>query len=300
MASPADPHRYLDDSRRGRGIALMCGAFLLFAALDTSAKLLTQELDSLQIVWARFVGHAILVAAVLLPLRGPRVLATANFRLQAVRSVLLFLSTVLNFIAVAYLPLTTTASIFFTVPLLVAALSVPMLGETVGWRRWSAIAVGFAGVLVIVRPGMAEVHWAIGLSVCNALTVALYQIATRRLAARDHSDTTSLYSPMFGALILLPVLPWIWQAPESPLTWGLLCATGILGGVGHWLLIIAHRFAPASLLAPFSYSAILWMTLSGYVFFGDLPDGWTILGAAIVIASGLYVFHREQVRRREG
>lgn len=297
MAPSADPTRYLDDSRRGRGIALMCAAFVLFAALDTSAKLLSQELDSLQIVWARFVGHAVLVAAVLIPLRGPRVLATANFKLQAVRSVLLFLSTLLNFIAVAYLPLTTTASIFFTVPLLVAALSVPMLGESVGWRRWSAIAVGFAGVLIIVRPGMAEVHWAIGLSICNALTVALYQIATRRLAARDHSDTTSLYSPLFGALILLPFLPWIWQAPATPLTWVLLCAMGVFGGVGHWLLIIAHRYAPASLLAPFSYSAILWMTASGYLFFGDLPDEFTVLGAAVVIASGLYVFHREQIRK---
>lgn len=291
---------YLDDTKRGTGILLMCLAFICFAALDATAKTLAQEVDSLQVVWARFVSHGVLVAAVLLPRKGTRVLATSNPKLQLMRSLLLFLSTLFNFIALVYLPLATTASIFFTVPLLVAALSVPMLGETVGWRRWIAILVGFAGVLVIVRPGSAEIHWAIGLSLCNAVTVALYQITTRSLAGRDHSDTTSFYSPLIGMLILLPALPFVWTEPQNTWTWVMLCLTGVFGGVGHWLLIIAHRFAPASLLAPFSYTHILWMTAAGYLVFGDVPDLWTALGAAIVISSGLYVFHREQIRKREG
>jgi drug/metabolite transporter (DMT)-like permease len=146
---------------------------------------------------------------------------------------------------------------------------------------------------------MAEVHWAIIWSLGNAVSVALYQITTRKLAARDHSDTTSLYSPLFGAIILLPVLPYVWTTPGDPLSWVLLCAMGILGGSGHWMLIIAHRYAPASLLAPFSYSMILWMTASGYFVFGDLPDEWTVVGAVIVVASGLYVFHRERIRKAE-
>lgn len=275
----------------------MLAAFLLFTFLDTSAKLLAQDMNSLQIVWARFVGHAVLVAAVLMPRKGTRVLASSNLRLQILRSGFLFLSTIFNFFALRYLHLTTTASIMFTVPLLVAALSVPLLGEQVGWRRWTAIAVGFAGVLIIVRPGGASLHWAIGLSLCNVIAVSLYQITTRKLAARDHSDTTSLYSPLFGAIILLPVLPFVWEPPSGPLAWGLLCMLGVFGGIGHWLLIIAHRYAPASLLAPFSYSAILWMTASSYLVFGHLPDEWTVVGAAVVIASGLYVFHREQVRK---
>ncbi len=298
MAAPNTPN-YLDDGHVGRGILLICGAFLLFACLDTSAKVLSQDLDTLQVVWARFVGHAILVALVLLPRKGPRVFATSNLRLQIARSVLLVMSTVLNFTAVSYLPLTTTASIFFTAPLLVAALSVPLLGETVGWRRWSAIGVGFVGVLVIIRPGADEVHWAIGLCLANALVAALYNIATRKLAARDHSDTTSLYSPLVGALIFLPVLPYVWSAPQTLTQWVLLLGLGVFGGVGHWLVIIAHRYAAASVLAPFTYSAILWMTISGYLVFGDLPDQWTIVGAVIVVASGLYVFHREQVRKAE-
>lgn len=276
----------------------MCMAFICFAALDATAKTLAMEVDSLQVVWARFVTHGILVAAVLLPRKGTRVLATSHLKLQIVRSLLLFLSTLFNFIALIYLPLATTASIFFTVPLLVAALSVPMLKETVGWRRWTAILVGLAGVLVIVRPGVGDIHWAIGLSLCNTVTVALYQITTRTVAAKDHSDTTSFYSPLVGILILLPVLPFVWSELQSTLTWVLLSLTGVFGGVGHWLLIIAHRYAPASLLAPFSYTHILWMTAAGYLVFGDIPDIWTAVGAAIVIGSGLYVFHREQIRKR--
>lgn len=297
--APPSTTSYLDDGHVGRGIALMCGAFLLFACLDTSAKVLSQDLDTLQVVWARFVGHAVLVIAVITPRKGTRVFATTNLRLQLIRSSLLVMSTVLNFTAISYLPLTTTASIFFTAPLLVAALSVPLLGEFVGWRRWSAIAVGFVGVLVIIRPGAGEVHWAVGLCLANALVAALYSIATRKLAARDHSDTTSIYSPLVGAVIFLPALPWVWSPPDSALHWVLLGLTGVFGGVGHWLVIIAHRYAGASVLAPFTYSAILWMTASGYLVFGDLPDRWTIIGAAIVVASGLYVFHREQVRKAE-
>jgi len=277
----------------------MVAAFLLFTFLDTSAKLLAAEMNSLQIVWARFFGHAVLVAAVLLPRKGTRVLASSNLKLQLIRSAFLFASTILNFFALRWLQLATTSSIMFTVPLLVAALSVPLLGERVGWRRWTAIAIGFAGVLIIVRPGAATLHWAIGLSLCNALAVALYQITTRKLAARDHSDTTSLYSPLFGTIVLLPLLPFVWEPPSGPLAWALLCGLGMFGGIGHWLLIIAHRFAPASLLAPFSYTGILWMTTSGYLVFGNLPDEWTVAGAAVVIASGLYVFHRERVRRAD-
>lgn len=276
----------------------MCLAFICFAALDATAKTLAMEVDSLQVVWARFVTHGILVAAVILPQKGTRVLATSHLKLQILRSLLLFLSTLFNFIALIYLPLATTAAIFFTVPLLVAALSVPMLKETVGWRRWTAILVGFAGVLVIVRPGMGDIHWAVGLSLCNAITVAFYQITTRTVAAKDHSDTTSFYSPLVGVVILLPVLPFVWSEPQSALTWVLLSLTGVFGGVGHWLLIIAHRYAPASLLAPFSYTHILWMTTAGYLVFGDIPDIWTAVGAVIVISSGLYVFHREQIRKR--
>lgn len=275
----------------------MVAAFLLFTFLDTAAKLLAEEMNSLQIVWARFIGHAVLVVVVLMPSKGTRVFASSNLRLQIIRSIFLFISTIFNFFALRYLQLATTSSIMFTVPLLVAALSVPLLGEHVGWRRWTAIAVGFAGVLIIVRPGGAELHWAVGLSLCNVVAVALYQITTRKLAARDHSDTTSLYSPMVGAIILLPLLPYVWEAPSGPLAWLLLCSMGVFGGIGHWLLIIALRYAPASLLAPFSYTSILWMTTSGYLVFGHLPDGWTVVGAAVVIASGLYVFHRERVRK---
>ncbi len=277
-------------------IGLMCGAILCFALLDASAKRLTSEMDALQVVFARYAGSMILVSLLLNPWRQPGILRTKRPGLQALRSLLLLGSTALNFVALTYLQLAETVSIMFATPLLVALVSGPLLGEWPGPRRLAAIGVGFLGVLVITRPGLGGMHPAALLSVLGCVCYAFYSLATRILAAYDPPETTMFYSGVAGTLAMLPFVPMIWTTPQEPLAWGLMLATGILGSFGHWLLILAHRLAPATVLAPFIYSQVVWMIVLGWLVFGQLPDRWTFIGATIVIASGLYLLYRERVR----
>jgi len=223
-----------------------------------------------------------------------------NLKLQIIRGLLLAGSTVCNFLALRYLQLAETASIAFSNPLWVCALSVPLLGEKVGPRRWMAVLVGFIGVLIIVRPGMSGFQPAALISVTSALFTALYQLATRKIAAYDSALTTMFYTAAVGTAALLPAMPTVWVMPDLA-GWLLMMLVGAFGAVGHQLLIVAHRLAPAAVLAPFSYSQIVMMVLIGYVVFGDLPDLWTVAGGAIVIASGIYLFYRErQVKATRG
>ena len=276
-----------------RGVLLIIAAFCTFAMLDTTAKYLVQSYPTAQVVWARYVGHVVLAAAILLPIHGRSLLVTHRPGLQIIRSLLLFGATCTNFAALQYLQLAETMSIMFSAPLMVAVLAIPLLGEHIGPRRWSAIAVGFFGVLIVIRPGFGLVHWAAGLSLLCALSGALYQITTRKLAGVDRAVTTQFYSAMIGAIAVTPLVPFFWQTPDLP---GLLLMVllGALGGVGHWMLILAHRLAPAPILAPFLYIQLLPMILLGYLVFGDFPDSWTLIGAGVVLSSGLYLLYRER------
>lgn len=293
----ATPH--LPETRRSRliAIALICGAVLFFALLDTSAKWLSGHMDPVQIVFARYAGSMVLVLMLLNPWSRPGVLRTQRPMLQGVRSLLLLGSTMLNFVAVKYLQLAETVSIMFAGPLLVALVAGPMLGEWPGPRRLAAITVGFIGVLVITRPGFGGLHPAAILSVFGCICYSFYALATRQLAAFDPPETTMVYSGVAGTLAMLPLIPFFWSMPQTPLVWAILLGTGLLGGFGHWLLILAHRLAPATVLAPFIYSQIIWMIALGWFVFGQFPDGWTFAGATIVIASGLYLLYRERVRK---
>jgi drug/metabolite transporter (DMT)-like permease len=216
--------------------------------------------------------------------------------LQLFRGLLLAAATVTNFTALKYLQLTETAAIYFSSPLIVAALSVPLLGERVGPRRWAAIAAGFAGVLIVIRPGLGLMHWAVSLAVLTALIGALYQLMSRKLAEDDSAHTTQLYTAMIAAAAASPLIAFGWVEPDAK-GWALMVLLGVLGGVGHWLLAVAHAHAPAPALAPFNYTQILWMPLLGYFVFADLPSVWTVAGAAVVAASGLYVLHRERLAK---
>jgi len=219
--------------------------------------------------------------------------------LQIGRSALLLGSTVLNFFAIKWLQLDQALTITFSTPFLVAALSGPVLGEWVGPRRWAAIAVGFLGVLVVTRPGFNAIHPAALLSAGAAICYAAYALATRVLARTDSSQTTLFYSNLVGAIVTVPPVIAVWTEPDSLLVGLLMLTTGGLASLGHYLLIVAHRLAPASVLSPFIYSQLAWTTALGYVVFGDVPNRWTVAGASIVIASGLYLLHRERVRRDE-
>lgn len=279
-------------SPRITGILLMTASMAVFTSLDTAAKHVTQDLPPAVAVFGRYAVAFLISTALLLHAGGPALFATRHPLLQAFRGVLLMVSTMLNFIAMMHLQLAQTAAIFFTIPLWVCALSVPFLGEHVGWQRWMAVIVGFLGVLVIMRPGSDSFHWAMLLSVCSSFCGAVYNIVTRKVGARDRAETSLFHVSFVGALAAAVPLPALWQTPEG-LQWLLLAFMGLAGALGHLMLIQAHRLAPASALAPFLYTQIVWMILAGYLFFGDVPDPWTLVGAGIVVASGLVVFARE-------
>ena len=287
--------------QRGRliGIALMCLALLCFSGLDATAKWVNRSVDPLVTVWARYVSAACLTFIFINPWTKPGAVATRRLPLQLARSFLLFLSTICNFVALQYLQLVEALSIVFSTPLIVALLAGPILGERIGMQRLIAVCVGFIGVLVVARPGLGTMHPAALLSLTGAVAYAFYGITTRMLASTDSSATTIIYSSLAGIVLMTPLLPWVWTTPSSPLTWALLMMTGFFGAVGHWLLVLAYARAPAVILSPFIYSQIVWMLALGYIVFGDWPDPWTFAGTGIVIASGLYLLYREQMKSRE-
>jgi len=293
------PNSAAQRQSRMAGIALMCAALLCFSCLDATAKWVNRSVDPMVTVWARYISAAFLTFLVINPRTQPGALRTRRLPLQLLRSALLLASTLCNFFALKYLQLVETQSIIFATPLLVALLAGPLLGESIGWQRMTAIAIGFVGILVITRPGLGTMHPAVLLSVASTVAYAFYNIVTRMLASSDSVATTTLYSSVAGIVFVTPVLPWIWTTPPSPLTWFLLATTGFYGAFGHWLLILAHARAPAAILSPFIYTQIIWMLVLGYVLFGDWPDGWTFVGAGIVIASGLYLLYRERVKHRK-
>jgi drug/metabolite transporter (DMT)-like permease len=276
------------------GIALMCGAVALFACLDTTAKYLNTEMDTLQVVWARYSSAFVLTFFISNPLTHPAMLKSARPGLQVVRSLLLLGSTLFNFLALRWLQLDEALSITFTTPFVVAIVSGPMLGEWAGWRRWLAICAGFGGVLLITRPGYGGIGPAALISLLAAMCYGLYAVTTRILSRTDSNQTSLFFSNLIGALVMLPVIPFVWQAPSSWWLVLLLMATGVLGSSGHFLLISGHRLAPASVLSPFIYTELVWVVILGYVVFDHVPNDWTAAGAAIVIGSGLYLLYRER------
>jgi drug/metabolite transporter (DMT)-like permease len=284
-------------ARRTRliGIALMCGAVGTFSCLDTTAKYLGRHIDVVQVVWARYTFAFLLTFIISNPLSRPALLRTGRPVLQVSRAAILLGSTALNFFALKYLRLDQVLAIIFSTPFFVAALSGPVLGEWVGTRRWAAIGVGFIGVLVVTRPGFGLVHPAAILAVLATLSYAAYMLSTRLLSRVDSNDTTLFYSNFVGAVIMLPVVPFFWQTPDL-WQFALMMMAGALASFGHYMLIAAHRHAPASVLSSFIYSQLVWVVALGYAVFGDVPDGYTLAGASIVIASGLYIFHRERIR----
>jgi drug/metabolite transporter (DMT)-like permease len=286
-----------DGERHARlvAIALMCGAVACFAGLDATGKYLSRSLPVLEVVWARYAVSALMTVVAINPWTAPGAYRSRRPGLQLARSALLLVSTIVNFAALQYLQLAETVSILFAMPLLVALLAGPMLGEWVGPRRLAAIAVGFVGVLVITHPGVGSLQWAMGLTLISVLLYALYNISTRMLAAWDSSRTTFAYSALAGALGLAPAMPFVWQWPQGAAPWLLMIVMGGCASVGHYMLIVAHRHAPAAVLSPFVYTQLIWMSGLGYLIFGDIPGPLTLSGAAIVIGSGLYLLSRERV-----
>jgi drug/metabolite transporter (DMT)-like permease len=297
--SPDMPNTKTSDiahQRRQRliGIALMCGAVALFAVLDTTAKYLNTQMDAMQITWARYTSALVLTLIVSNPLTHTDLLRTRSPKLQIARSVLLVASSALNFLALRWLQLDEALSIIFTFPFIVAIASGPLLGEWIGWRRWCAIGFGFGGVLLIARPGLGGMHPAALISLAATICYGFYAVITRIVSRVDSNQTSLFYANCIGALVMLPVIPFVWQAPSNWAIALLMMATGVLGSLGHFFLIAGHRLAPASVLSPFVYTQLIWVVILGYLVFDHVPTGWTMAGAAMVIASGLYLLHRER------
>lgn len=283
------------EERRLLGIGFVLIGYLCFTVIDSCAKWLSGHgMPTTEVVFIRYAGQLLLVSALFLPSRGTGLVRTRSWKLEVARGLCLLASTVFNFFAITFLPLTVTASIAFTMPLMLCALSIPLLGETVGWRRWLAILVGFAGVLIIVQPGSAAFHPAVILSLVGALFTALYMLLTRKLAGVDSTTTQQFYAALVATLCIAPFAfgDWIWPADTAG--WFAFTMIGVAALIGHQFLTTAHRFAPASVLAPFGYFQIIFMTASSWLIFNQPPDFWVFIGAPIVIGSGLYIWLRER------
>lgn len=260
--------------------------------MDASAKLLSSEMPLLMVVWGRYLFNFIFIALFFFRSDPRDLVRTKRFNLQILRSFLGLSATFTFWGALLFLSLADCVAIVYISPLLVTALSVPLLGEKVGVHRWGAVIMGFIGVMIIIRPGIGIVHWAVILPLITALFWANYQITTRILSRTDSALTTLFYTAA-GGLFFTTFAVWlVWVTPTVK-QWFILAWLGLLGSMGHYLLIKAFELAPASMLAPFSYTSILWSILLGYVLFGNFPDEWTIAGVVIIISSGLYIIQRE-------
>jgi drug/metabolite transporter (DMT)-like permease len=281
--------------RPGLGIAMMLLAYLLFSLIDTSVKwLVLAGLHAFQLALMRYAGaFAISLAQIAHGGLNWQRFKTAHPGLVLFRAFLLVSATVFNFYVLKFLPLTITSAIMFSAPVIVCALSWPLLGERVGPWRWFAIMLGFAGVLVVIRPFGETFQWTMLLTVYNAVSLALYSIITRRLAGVVATETMQFYMGAMGTFALLPFGIWTWANPATPLDWVLMIALGLWGWGGHELLTRAHGFAAANVLMPYTYSFMIYLTITSYLVFDHLPDGYTVAGAAIIVISGLIIWARE-------
>ncbi len=282
-----------------RGIALTLISIAFFVSLDSLAKIMTQTLPPLQVAWGRYVFSVVLLPFLIPPRLLIPALRTNRLDLQMARSVLLVSVTCSFFIAISHIPLADAVAIGFAAPFITSMLAIPVLGEKVGIRRWTAIAVGFAGVMIVLRPGFEERHWAYFLPLGVAAGMATYNVLTRLVNRYDEARTSMAYNNVAGAAVMSLVvlfLPGQWVSPGA-VDWLMLALLGGCAMTGHYCLIHALRHAPVSALAPFTYTHMILAMIAGLVVFAEVPDLWTLAGVAVIAASGLYIFHREATLR---
>jgi drug/metabolite transporter (DMT)-like permease len=279
------------------GIALIVASTIFFSAGDIAAKILTETLPSVQVTWLRYLVFVALVVPAAFAARGREALKTSRQGLQLVRGVAVVMASISFMLGLEYLQVAEATAINFVSPIFITALSIPLLGEKVGARRFAAAGVGFLGVMLIVRPGTEAFQLAALFPIGAALVWAFATIATRHMNV-ERPETTLAYTAMVGFLILSALVPFEWRAMSlREVGYGLL--TGLLSTAGHWLVIRGYRIASASILAPFSYVQLLFASLFGFAAFGAIPGSWTFVGGAVIAASGLYTAYRERVRAVE-
>lgn len=295
-AIEAAPRYRSADDRPLRGILLVILSTVFLASSDTMAKYLSVRLPAVEIGWLRYVVFVLIMAPSVIAAHPRKALRTDHALLQIVRGATLVGSSLLFVTALRFLPIAEATTTSFVSPIFVTVLSIIFLSERVGVRRWLATLTGLVGVMIVVRPGTSAFHPAALLAVSSALCWACSLVVTRSISGRDPSVTTMAWSALVGFVVLSALCPLVWITP----TWtevAIGACIGIAATGGHWLVVLAYRFGDASVLAPFSYTQAIWATLFGYFVFGDVPDGWTFIGAAVIVASGLYTAHRERMRR---
>jgi drug/metabolite transporter (DMT)-like permease len=279
------------------GILFMCGSGLLFPVMSGFAKILGAEYNTLQVSWARAFGHIVFMMIFFVPRFGLRMLRTRRPVTQLARSLMLFTSNASSFLAISYIPLAKAASITNMAPFFVLPLAWVWLGERSTVGRLIATAIAFVGVLLVIRPGSELFHWASLLPLLSAACYAIYQVQTRLVSGVEAPETSTLYSSVVGGFGMFLVLPFIWKTPHAWQDILMFCSLGVLGAVGHYFVARALTNAPANIVAPFQYMQLLGSVVVGYFFFGDFPDllGW--VGAAIIVAGGLYIGWSQTVRK---
>lgn len=271
-------------------------AVFMFSAMDTLAKLALRDYPIAPLIWARYFMQFAIMLVVFGPRMGIGLVRTKRPVLQVVRGIVLVGSTACFYAALRFLPLAEAASISFVAPVVVTALSGPLLRERVTPRQWIAVILGFAGVLVIIRPGGAVFTPAVVLPLVTALLFSLYQIATRKVAGVDNPLTTLFFGALAGAVVTTLMLPVMWQTPTL-LQAALMIGIGCLGGFGHFLLIRAVEHASPMALSPFVYVQLIWSTGLGWLVFGDFPDRGTLIGMAIIVSAGMLAVNWRQLRQ---
>ena len=281
-----------------RGIALILASTVFLGCSDVTAKYLSATMPTIEVAWIRFLVFALIMLPAIFP--GTKLYALQSDRrgLQLMRGTTLTLSSLLFISGLQFLPIAEASATGFVSPLFVTALSIVFLGERVGMRRWLATAVGLFGVGIILRPGSGAFHPAAFFPLLSALAWACTLIMTRMLSGNERVVTTMAYSSIAGLCILSALVPLVWVTP----TWHdilLGIFIGVASTAGQWIVVLAFRYADASVLAPFQYTQLLWVSILGFMIFREVPDGWTVTGAVFIVASGLYTAHRERVRRSQ-
>ncbi|MFM7443264.1 MAG: DMT family transporter [Tabrizicola sp.] len=276
------------------GIALMLAAMAILPFIDVIAKKLGQAgLPILIVVWARALFGGLMTLPFALRAEGARAFLPAQPWHHLARAILLFGATFLFFQALKYLPIADALAIFFVNPLVIVILSALVLRERVGPRRWAAVAVGFVGTLIIIRPGLVEVNPGTLYALGAGVALGSYFVMTRQIAGAADATVLTFQTSAVGAVLMTLALPFLWQSP-TPMQRGMLAGLGVIATLGHVLITRAYEHAEASLLAPLAFTEIIMSTVVGWWFFGDLPDRWTVLGVVILIASAIYISVRER------
>ncbi len=279
------------------GIGLMIGAMLVLPFLDVVAKFLgQQDVPVIQIVWARLFFGLLMTAPLVWKIDGARNLIPQRPLVHTARAVLLVTATTLFFWALKFQSIADTLAIFFVQPLVITMLSPFVLGEKVGLRRWLAVAVGFMGTLIIIRPGFQSLNPGVFMALGAGTSLALYMLITRRIAGGTSAMTTTFLTSLAGAAITSVAVVFVWQTP-TPQQWWLFLLLAFIATTGHYLIVRAYDYAEASLLAPLSYTEMIMAVAAGWYFFGDFPDAWTFVGVGVLIACAIYISYRERVRK---